>query len=477
MAVEANDAGARRSPRWRWAARRLPGNDHGSVAVIFGLAATTLVAMVGGAMDYARLVSSRSNLQSAVDAGVMAGGNALKLVVSNDDSIIGLTRQTIETEAKAGQDAPVAVQVSVAPDRTSVTARAEQTIKLTFGPFVGLRTMAISAQARASVVGRMRLCMLALEPAAAGAFALQRDSQVTARGCALYSNSVSESGLVGLDNARVHAETICSSGGYLNARANFTPNPQVRCPAIQDPLRDRRPPEIGECRALPGHPGHPQQQVLPNGAVPNTITTSTTLEPGTYCGGLHISENAVVTLRPGIYVMRDGPLLVEMQATLQGTGVGFYFTGDRGGLLFDRGTTVSLTAPTNGPMAGILMSEVPSVQHPVDPALNASLHNHPHHYPITPTPPPLGATSPMRIYRIISNNARTMLGTIHLPAGRLVVDAEKPVADMSAYTVVVAQQINLYKGPNLYLNTQYSSSNVPVPAGVGPVAGRLRLTQ
>ncbi len=44
----------------------------------------------------------------------------------------------------------------------------------------------------------------------------------------------------------------------------------------------------------------------------------------------------------------------------------------------------------------------------------------------------------MRIYRIISNNARTMLGTIYLPSGRVVIDADKPVADQSAYTVLVA---------------------------------------
>ncbi len=67
--------------------------------MIFGLSATALVGMVGGAVDYAYLVSSRSNLQSAVDAGVMAGGNALKLVVSNTESIVGLTTQTIQAEA------------------------------------------------------------------------------------------------------------------------------------------------------------------------------------------------------------------------------------------------------------------------------------------------------------------------------------------------------------------------------------------
>lgn len=152
----------------------------------------------------------------------------------------------------------------------------------------------------------------------------------------------------------------------------------------------------------------------------------------------------------------------------------FYFTGDNSGLLFDKRTTISLSAPTTGVMAGLLMSEERTVTAPTDPAdlVDTLLGD-----VITPTPPPLAATKPMRIYRIISDNARNVLGTIYLPSGRLVIDASRPVADMSAYTVVVAQQINLYEGPNLVLNANYSNSSVPVPKGVGPVSGRLLLSQ
>ncbi len=443
--------------------------------MIFGLAATALVGMVGGAVDYAHLVSSRSNLQSAVDSGVMAGGNALKLVVSNTESIVGLTTQTIQTEAKASSASPVTIQVTVAPDKTSVTARAEQSVKLMFGPFVGMRTMAISARAEARIVGKMRLCMLALDPATVGAFALERNAQVTAYDCALYSNSSNAGGMVGRDNALARAQTICSVGGFRNERANFTPNPQTGCPAIQDPLRDRAPPTVGECIKLPLLNNVKALGGLSVGI--NIVIDSRTLEPGTYCGGLLITGNAVVNMKPGIYVFKDGPLLVDAVAQLKGTDVGLYFIGDRSGLLFNRATTISLSAPTSGPMAGLLMSEASNVGTPLDPALllnaltsGASL--------VTPTPLPPGLMpQPLRIYRIISDNARNILGTIHLPHGRLVIDASKPVADMSAYTVVVARQINLYEGPNLYLNANYSGTSVPVPKGVGPVSGRILLSQ
>ena len=83
----------------------------------------------------------------------------------------------------------------------------------------------------------------------------------------------------------------------------------------------------------------------------------------------------------------------------------------------------------------------------------------------------------MRTYRIISDNARTILGTIYLPAGRVVIDAKKPVGDQSAYTVIVARMINLYDGPNLMLNAQYGATDVPVPKGVGPSSADTQLTQ
>ena len=449
---------------WQRAAQALGRDRQGAVAVVFGLGATVLLGLVGGGIDYARLTARRSQLQSAVDAGVLAGGNALKLASSSTASVIGITDQTIQNGVQAPVDSPVTTTITVPSDKASVFAHAEQTVKLTFGGILGLPTVKIAVQARANVVGSMRLCMLALDPAAPSAFDLEKAAQVTATGCTLYSNSGNPIGMTGKDLSMAKAQTICSAGGYSGVRANFTPSPQTGCPVIPDPLKDRPAPTVGACTPIPA-------SAAKNGDTSkNLVDQSVTLDPGTYCGGLHVTKNAVVTLKAGIYAIKDGPLIVDSKASLSGTDVGFYFMGDKGGLLFDQDTTISLAAPTTGVMAGLLMSEERSVSAPVDPALAALAG--PLGLAPPPTPPPKGATKPMRTYRIISDNARTMLGTIYLPAGRLVVDAKKPVADQSAYTVIVAQQINLYEGPNLVLNANYAATSVPVPKGVGPVGGR-----
>jgi Flp pilus assembly protein TadG len=441
----------------------------GGIAVTFALSLPVMLGLVGGGIDYARLATRKSELQHAVDAGALAGGNALKLASSNAASVRGVVEQVVSTNAPSPPDRPLTITVDVASDKASVSARAEDTISLAFGRLIGIGSRTVGAQAKVSIVGKMRLCMLTLDSAAPGAFNLQKNAQVTALGCSLYSNSTSPIGMVGGASAMAQADTICSVGGYSGVRANFSPTPQTQCPVIRDPLQGRPTPSIGSCATLP----------FPFNLLPLTKTAiidkDVTLEPGTYCYGLLIKKNAVVTLKPGIHVFKDGPLVVKDNATLTGVDVGLYFAGDKAGLLFDKKTTISLSAPTTGVMAGMLMSEQSSVTNPLDPALG--LVDELTGMPITPTPPALGQTQPMRIYRIISNNARTMLGTIYLPSGRVVIDADRPVADQSAYTVLVARQVNLYEGPNLYLNANYEGTSVPVPKGVGPLGGRVVLSQ
>ena len=63
-----------------------------------------------------------------------------------------------------------------------------------------------------------------------------------------------------------------------------------------------------------------------------------------------------------------------------------------------------------------------------------------------------------------------------MPKGCLIIDATKPIADKSAYTVLVVQRIDLHDGPNLHLNSDYGASDVPVPKGVGPYGSKVLLT-
>ena len=85
-------------------------------------------------------------------------------------------------------------------------------------------------------------------------------------------------------------------------------------------------------------------------------------------------------------------------------------------------------------------------------------------------------TGAPRQHQILSDNARNLLGTIYMPQGEIIIDATKPIADKSAYTVLVVNQLHLYSGPNLILNSDYNATEVPVPMGVGPFGAKIFLS-
>jgi len=85
------------------------------------------------------------------------------------------------------------------------------------------------------------------------------------------------------------------------------------------------------------------------------------LSPGVYCGGISVGSNASVNFQPGIYIIRNGGLSASGNATLTGQGVGFYLGENttvnlvQDDLAFSGNSTVQLSAPTSGPMAGFVL--------------------------------------------------------------------------------------------------------------------------
>ncbi len=72
--------------------------------------------------------------------------------------------------------------------------------------------------------------------------------------------------------------------------------------------------------------------------------------------------------------------------------------------------------------------------------------------------------------------AAKLLGTIYLPSGTLKVDVLGLVAADSAYTVIVADRLDV-KRANLVINSDYGATDVPVPQGVGPTGGSVSLAR
>ncbi|MCJ2049654.1 TadE/TadG family type IV pilus assembly protein [Methylobacterium sp. J-070] len=407
-------------------------DNRGGVAVIFGLSSIVLFGLAGGGIDYARLSYRRAQLQTATDVGTLTGGNMLKLAQTTTDtqSVSGVTTQAIRDNAKPVAGVPFTVQVRVSDDGTSVTAQTQEIFPLPFGRIIGVPSATITVSAQSKLVGKTRLCVLALDPTSNGTLTAQDQASVTASQCSVYSDSASTSGVTLQNQATILATSICSAGGNSVSTSNPPqPGPKSGCPSLKDPLAVIAPPTSSGCTYT------------------NTVvTTSQTLYPGTYCNGLKITKGATATLSPGVYVIDTGPLTVDANATLTGSYVGIYLKSQQTTLNLTAASTINLTAPRDGPMSGLLFYEDPTA--------------------------PL-----LREHKISSNGARQLLGTIYMPRGKLTVDSHGAVADQSAYTVIVSRQLKVASSANLTMNAMYSASDVPVPSGVGNISGRLLLAQ
>lgn len=405
-------------------------DSRGVTAVIFALSSMVLIGMVGAGIDYGRLNVLRSQAQSATDAGVIAGGNTLKLAHQDTQSVTGVIERTIRANARFNPGAAATIQISISSDRSTVTASVQETVPLVFGKVFGFKAGAISVHSQATLVGKTRLCVLVLDPASKGALTVQNNASITASQCSVYSDSSDPNGFMMKDQASINATSICSAGGsQVSTKASGWTTPKTGCPALADPLASNPPPTSSGCTYTNVN-----------------VTVAQTLNPGTYCNGLHIASGAIATLSPGVYIIDSGPLNVDNNATLTGSYVGIFLKNQQATLNFAPQSVIDLSAPKSGQMAGLLIFEDPTA--------------------------PIG-----REHKISSGNARQLLGTIYIPQGKLTVDAQGSVADLSAYTVIVARQLNVANTADLTMNAMYAQSDVPVPKGVGDIGGNILITQ
>jgi hypothetical protein len=182
-------------------------------------------------------------------------------------------------------------------------------------------------------------CIYALDPTAAAALTATGGGAVNA-GCGIIVDSNSSTALNASGGGSVTSTTSISVTGGTDGCC-FSPTPLTGTPREPDPLAGVAAPTFSGCTYTK-----------------TQITSSRTLSPGVYCDGIDISGGVTVTFSPGLYVLNGGGLSVSGNSTLLGTGVTFYNTA-AGGYSYkpigiSGGTIGSLTAPTSGPLEGIL---------------------------------------------------------------------------------------------------------------------------
>ncbi|MEZ5919937.1 MAG: pilus assembly protein TadG-related protein [Parvularculaceae bacterium] len=428
----------------------------GNVAITFALAAPALLAAAGLALDFQRLTSQRQALQDAADNLAIHGAKELLLENATKQNVESL----MDVWAEKQYFPPLGTFTSTPTVTVSEKTAAIEISQPSKSDFLLSRifkaTTPVVVHATAKAEGVTNVCVIALENSAGGAIEGQANAKLNAPQCAVLSNSVSTQGIKMSGAAKITANLVCSAGGASGGTRNYSTNPVTDCPSYGDPLKERTPPTVGACDFTDTKLGQAPQGALAstvsdivngvNGATNGTLLgyTRYDIQPGTYCGGLEVNGKADVHMAPGIYVMKDGKLDVATGARIYGENVGIYLDGDASTFEFDTASIIYLTAPKTGLMAGLLIWE----------SKNAPEN---------------------RVHKILSANARELLGTFYLPRGELEVKSGMPIADSSAYTAIIAKRFSMAGSPTLVLNTDYSATDVPTPEGVGATGGQVYL--
>lgn len=427
----------------------------GNATIAFGGAAVVIAVTLSAAAQFTLSGDQKDTLQRIADDTAIS--LALEQVVTSQSAIelnsaaearvaalladrprlaalprtVTATRIPQAGQYEATQDAELrGMMTEPLPDIIEVTI-VSQAVESPLSAFIDTRREPVRATAQAIAVGEENLCIIALHETKFNTIHMIGSTIMTAPNCDIVSNSSSSTGINIEGSARLLAREVHSAGGAAaTGAAVIDPAAITGSLTLSDPLASITPPdETAPCTVTTSQP------------IP---TSSGTLNPGVYCAGLRIDGSRTVTMNPGIYTFL-GNVTFTGGSDITGHGVTLHLAGDSR-LLIDGGAAVSFTAPVAGPTAGILIFE--------DPDQTEGL-NH----------------------RILDADARYMVGTIYMPKGVLWVENGGPVSDQSEYTAIVARRIVLKGNSNLYLNTDYDATDVPVPGGLGPVAGGTRLVR
>lgn len=425
--------------------------------LMFALLFGGLVLAAGGAIDVANIMRVRSNIQNMADSAALAGASQYRLANSDPNVVeqvaLSFANSALSSASINGKPT-VTVNDTDRSVRVNIIAKAPlHFIRLGSNGAYSVNSNAVARAGSSSVI-----CLLALGDQSANIGV--DNGRVTASKCNTHSNSKATDGLVVNGLSTMSAKVICTSGGYTGAQNAFDPVPTTDCPEAADPLAGRAAPVETKCD-------------FTDYKVEIGLQT---LRPGVYCGGLVVTTLARVRLMHGTYIMKDGPLILTNGASLNMVDASVYLTGKDSILYFDYTTSLDLSAPVSGPLAGILFFE----------DRNA----------------PVG-----QVHQIGSRIAPQLLGTIYLPRGKLVV-GQLPTDDLvqfdcktqvshnfdilhqtaalnahlkslalvpcplppinvslqSAWTLIVARQVVVNGGVNLVLNANYDASPVAPPS-------------
>ena len=449
----------------RAACLRFGRDRRGAMAVTLGLLMTSFAGMVALSVDVTDWYSTRRAMQSAADAAALGGAYALYNGGSNSQATAAATTDAQLNLGGFAKGAAVSVAIDSGSQAVTATLSKQADVMLS-GLFMGT-SPTITATATAGIVssgtasGQAPYCLIITSPSAANTLTLSGSSSIQASGCGVVVNSTSSGAINISGNTTVRSKTLCGPGGHLVSGSSTLNAAETSCSAVPDPLASWPAPSA----ASPTNPcnytnfqtygNNFYRYTRPDGTsfTNTTGASSITLSPGIYCGGISFGAYTNAVFQSGIYVLRNGGLNTAGNTTATGSGVSFYLTGVGTAVQLQNDyvdlsaqTTLTITAPTTGPMAGIAIYQDHT-------SATGTLTN-----------------------TLSGNSTVNFTGVLYFGNQNVVVSGSSE-NQSAGFTAMVAYTVNYSGYSTLYLNSNYGSTTVQMPTAMYPSAHVVALTQ
>lgn len=124
-------------------------DNRGAIAIIFALMLTTIVGIVGGAVDYARWSAAKAATVGAMDAAVLAGGRLLQL--GKSDAEVIAAAQAYYNQNKSQLLSTELVTFTVENNRTEVRAVSNSSVQTPLLGVAGIAELKVAGIARSVI--------------------------------------------------------------------------------------------------------------------------------------------------------------------------------------------------------------------------------------------------------------------------------------------------------------------------------------
>lgn len=308
-------------------------DQKGNPSVIFAVSMIPMAMIASMAVDYGNSVRIKNELQSAVDAGVLAAATAIangedntsKTQIAEDTFYANLSDNTLSgfsatpSTTVSLPDKEVTMTVSVANSRMISTLLSDH--------------VDINVSATAVVDKGNPICLLSLNKTANEALYMNGTADLVANGCSIHVNSNDPQALRQVGSGSGTADSFCVNGDYSGS--NYTPMPNNTCRQEEDPLAENWAAHWAAAAVDTSVCDYNSADFFPAG------TSIEMLQPGVYCGSFEVKNGDTAVLLEGgdsLYVFVDGDITIQAGGTMRN----FALAAD--GLTAPAGFTLPTTA-------------------------------------------------------------------------------------------------------------------------------------